>query len=143
MKSERHTMRLGMLMVAAMASLLVACAVEEDDVALDETTTVEKASTVTGVKVTMGTADLAKHAGDGVEIAAGPCRRVTAASIPVYSTATSNTVRCRFLRGDTVTVLGTSSNGRFLSWCPRHTPIEQGVFSWGTLAGTVGVTCPW
>jgi hypothetical protein len=140
MKSERHTTRLGMLMVAAMASLLVACAVEPDDAALDETATVEEASTVT---VTIGNIDMSKPAADRVTIAAGPCRRVTAASIPVYSTATSNTVRCRFLRGDTVTVLGTSSNGRFLSWCPRHTPIEQGVFSWGTLAGTVGVTCPW
>ena len=143
MKSERHTMRLGMLMVAAMASLLVACAVEDDEVAADETAIVEQASTETDVKVAMGTVDLAKPAADGVEIAAGPCRRVTAGSIPVFTTATSNVVRCRFLQGDTVTVLGTSSNGRFLSWCPRRTPIEQGLFSWGTLAGTVGVTCPW
>jgi hypothetical protein len=132
--------RLGLWMVAAMASVLVACAVEDGEVASDETATVEKASTVTGDE--LSTIFLTRDADDEVALAAAPCRRVTAASIPAYSTATSGTVNCRFLRGDTISYIAVS-NGRFLTWCPRHTPPSQGVFSWGTLSGTIEVTCPW
>jgi len=140
---KRHKTRLGMLMVTAVASLLVACAVEGDELTPDETTTTEEASSVPGEEPAIGTIALtANSAVEGVEVGGPPCRRVTASSIPVYTTGTGSTVRCRFLRGDVFSYVA-SGGGRYLTWCPRRTPPGQGVFSWAQGAGTVAVTCPW
>jgi hypothetical protein len=72
-----------------------------------------------------------------------PCKKVTASSIPVFTTAGGSTVRCTFFAGDVFQYEATfTSNGRAETWCPRHTPISQGLISWAQAAGTVNVTCP-
>ena len=137
MKSEKHKTRLGLLMVAAVASLLIACATEEDNLTLEESITTE----VTGEELTIKTATLAESSAIEAAPAPGPCRQVTASSIPVFTTPTSNDVRCRFLRGDIFSYVATF-RGRYETWCPRRTPPEQGVFSWAPEAGSVPVRCP-
>jgi hypothetical protein len=73
------------------------------------------------------------------------CREVTASSIPVYSTATSYTVTCYFYAGDVFEWLLYSNAGggygRYLTWCPRHTSPDQGVYAWAIAAGTTFVFC--
>jgi hypothetical protein len=145
MKNERYQTRLGMLMAAAAASLLIACATEADRLTPSESTTTDEGASVTGADINVGAIDSAMNPAVGaVPAQSSSCRRVTASSIPVYATASGSTVNCRFLKGDFFTILGSTNagGGRYLSWCPRHTPIDQGVLSWAQAAGTVAAACP-
>jgi hypothetical protein len=127
----------GMLMTAT--SLLAACAVDGGQLSPDRSTTTEESS-VTSEEFTIRNASAEDSA---VAPAANHCRRVTASSIPVYTTATGSTVRCRFLNGDVFQYFLVGSPPlRFLSWCPRNVPASQGEFSWAQGSGTVEVTCP-
>lgn len=67
-----------------------------------------------------------------------PCRRVTAASVPVFSTPNGSTVLCTFFRGDVFTNFGqVSPFGRYINWCPRGVPPSQGIEGFVQAAGTV------
>lgn len=142
MKSERNKTIRSMLMVAASASLLAACAMEEGKVAPDEASTTEESSSATGDEFVMRAVSPASSTDVNAVPAASGCRRVTASSIPVYTTATGFTVKCTFFAGDVFQyVLVGSPPLRYLTWCPRHTPPSQGEFSWAQGAGTVAAGC--
>jgi hypothetical protein len=138
---------MGAMMITWLASagLLGGCATDGDpaDEASTEAALTTEAITIRSVESVLATAAMARAATapGGPTTNAVPCRRVTASSIPVFSTATSGTVNCRFLAGDVFQYTAVSSNGRYLTWCPRHTPPEQGVFSWAQGAGTVASGC--
>ena len=127
-----------MLMVAT-TSLLAACAMDGDQLAVDRSITSEESSSVTSDEFTIRNAS----ADSAAAPATGSCRRVTASSIPVYTTGRSSTVRCRFLNGDIFQYfLWGSPPLRYLTWCPRNVPLAEGEFSWAQDAGTVSVPCP-
>ena len=139
MTSERYKTRLGTLMAAVAASLLVACAMEEDTLTPDKSTTTDETSSVTGQEPAIHT--IASNMNFATP-AATLCAKVDAPSIPLYSTASGFTVNCTFLRGDIFSVLAFAANGRLLNWCPRHTPLDQGILSWAPMAGTEPIACP-
>jgi hypothetical protein len=66
-----------------------------------------------------------------------PCRLVTASSIPVFTSQDGSAVLCRFLHGDRFSSLGsTQPFGRFITWCPRGVPVQQGTTGFAQVAGT-------
>ena len=72
------------------------------------------------------------------------CRRVTASSIPVFTTTTGSTVACSFFQGDTFSYFGvvtTGSISRLITWCPRGVPPAQGFTAYAQIAGTVDGGC--
>ena len=144
MKNEGHKKRLGMWMVAAAASLLAACTMEDDKLTAEESTTTKETSPVTGEEFAFRAIDsVTSSAVGGVPAAAFPCRKVTASSIPIFATATGSAVHCTFFAGDVFQYLGTGSPPlRYETWCPRHVPLSQGEISWAQASGTVAVTCP-
>ena len=101
----------------------------------------EATSPATGEEFAFGTVDSATNS--VVPASTFPCRKVTASSIPVFTTATGSTVRCTFFAGDIFEYqIAGSPPLRFETWCPRHTPLSQGVVSWAQGTGTVAITCP-
>lgn len=129
MKSERRKARLNMLLVAAAAISLAACAMEVDgdeEVAPDESATAEEAA-------------------PGTDDEVGPlvsCRRVTASSIPVFTTPSGGTVLCSFFNGDVFSHFGfVSPPGRYITWCPRGVPPSQGTTGYAQASGTVDGGC--
>lgn len=144
MKSEGHRTRLGILMVAAAASLLGACAMEEDKLTPEASTTAKDTSSATDEELASHTIEPATgSAVGGAPAAAFPCRKVTASSIPIFATPTGSAVHCTFFAGDVFQYLSIGNPPlRYETWCPRHVPRSQGEVSWAQAAGTVAVTCP-
>ena len=67
------------------------------------------------------------------------CRRVTASSIPVFSTPGGSAVQCTFLQGDRFSALDQAAPfGRLTTWCPRKVPVSQGTTAYAQFAGTTG-----
>jgi hypothetical protein len=98
-----------------------------------------QAFTAAGHQVTFRTAESGVIANSVTFPGGTGCRRVTASSIPLFSTAAGSTVVCRFLQGDQfiIAALSNDNGGRGLSWCNRGTSPDNGIFSWASLAGTV------
>ena len=153
MKIDRHTTRMRMLMMAAGAISLAACATEMDrDEAAGSEQNARAASELTPdkSKVTeeMSAAEAARLAGASASAdnqlitPRTPCRRVTAGSIPVFTSSSSTTVRCTFRAGDVFSYFAVASPPlRFQTWCPRGVPPAQGTVSWAQGAGTVDGGC--
>lgn len=169
MKIDRRKTRLRMLMMAAGGIFLAACATEVDrDQAAgsqqNEVTGSQQneaagnqqnepaASELTPDKSTvteeMSAAEAALPAGatasadDRLISPRTPCRRVTASSIPVFTSSTSGTVRCTFFAGDVFSYFAAATPPlRFQTWCPRGVPPSQGTVSWAQGAGTVDGGC--
>jgi hypothetical protein len=120
-------------MTLATASLLVSCANDADLSSPEESDSDE-------------TADVAPNPDTATPQRVLGCRQVFVSTIPLYSSATSYTVNCRFLQGDVFQYTAFSKAGgglgRYESWCPRHTPQNRGVPSWAPTAGTGPAPCP-
>lgn len=152
MKSERYKTGLCMLMMAAGASFLAACATdvdghekvasEQNELTADKPTPDQSMATEGAVSAADATTSEKRSTIDGVISPRTPCRRVTASSIPVFTTTTGSTVSCRFLQGDVFSYFGTViANGRFVTWCPRGVPPAQGHEAYAQAAGTVNGGC--
>jgi hypothetical protein len=155
MKSERRKPRLGMLMMAAWASFLVACAMDverdqkpgteqneltADKVTPDESTASEQA--VSASDAEPATASEADSVNDAVVRPRVSCRRVVVSSIPVFTTPSGSTVLCRFFLGDVFSHFGfVSPPGRYITWCPRGVPPAQGTTGYAQASGTVDGGC--
>jgi hypothetical protein len=137
MNIQSYKSSLGMLMTVAAVSLLGACA---EQLTPDAPDTTEQAAAEASQDATLAMPAIDAKADVAVNPAFVPigCRKVTAASIPVFTTAAGSTVRCTFLRGDIFQYQATFiPNNRAETWCPRHTPLANGVISWAQAAGTV------
>ncbi len=156
MKSERRNTRLAMLMMVAGASLFAACTTEmhgddQAQTAQSEVTASPPApdqSKATAVMLPGSQAEPATGASadrtaiDAVVNPRVPCRRVTASSIPVFSSSTGGGVLCTFFQGDVFSEFGQIvSNGRWVTWCPRGVPPSQGTTAFSQNAGTVNGGC--
>jgi hypothetical protein len=158
MKNQRCKARLGMLLLAAGATFVAACAMDPDgdkktrseqsELATDEPTPNESVATEKTVYAKDGedAAGATASAPDGAEgNAVTPrvsCRRVTASSIPVFSTPSGSGVLCRFFAGDRFSHFGfVSPPGRYITWCPRGVPPAQGTTGYAQAAGTVDGGC--
>ncbi|HTE49888.1 MAG TPA: hypothetical protein VK698_03380 [Kofleriaceae bacterium] len=153
MKSERRKARLNRLMVAAAAISLSACAMEGDgdeevggaqnELTADESVTTQKGASVSNTEATAGAAASAESpADDDVVTPRVSCRRVTASSIPVFSTPSGSAVLCSFFQGDVFSHFGfVSPPGRYITWCPRGVPPSQGTTGYAQASGTVDGGC--
>jgi len=153
MKSERRKARLNMLMVAAAAISLSACAMEVDgdeevlseqsEPTPGEPVTTEEAESVSGAERPVGAVDPAERsADDDVVTPLVSCRRVTASSIPVFTTPSGGTVLCSFFNGDVFSHFGfVTPPGRYITWCPRGVPPSQGTTGYAQAGGTVDGGC--
>jgi Flp pilus assembly protein TadG len=153
MKIDRRKTGLRMLMAAAAATSLAACATETDrDEAAGTEQNARAASELTPDKSmmteNMPAAEAARLAGTAASAdkplitPRTPCRRVTASSIPVFTSSSSGTVRCTFFAGDVFSYFAAASPPlRFQTWCPRGVPPAQGTVSWAQGAGTVDGGC--
>ena len=87
-------------------------------------------------------ADETSQSSDNVISPRVSCRRVTASSIPVFTTPGGSTVLCRFLQGDRFSFFEvTAPLNRLTTWCPRGVPVSQGTTGYAQLAGTVDGGC--
>jgi len=158
MKSKKFETGLAMLMMAAGVGLVAACTTEmrgEDQAQSAQSDVTANATTPDQPKATEVTlpdspAELApgaaapanRSAADGVINPRVPCRRVTASSIPVFSSPTGGGVLCTFFQGDVFSEFGQIvSNGRWVTWCPRGVPPSQGTTAYAQNAGTVNGGC--
>jgi hypothetical protein len=147
-----------MWMMAAGATLLAACTMEVDgqekapseqsQLAADELTPDQSMATeaaVSGSHAGLAADALASaksSAIDGVIHPRIPCRRVTATSVPVFSSPNGSGVLCRFFQGDVFTNFGqVLPSGRYINWCPRGVPPAQGTEGFVQAAGTVASGC--
>ncbi len=158
MKSKRCKSGLDMLAMAAAATLLAACAMEADDhektrseqnqLTAEEVMPDQSAATEGVVAESQaalaagGVASTNSSAIDGAIQPRATCRRVTATSVPVFTSPGGSAVLCRFLKGDVFVNFGqVSPFGRYINWCPRGVPPNQGTEGFVQQAGTTASGC--
>jgi hypothetical protein len=145
MKSKRFKATLSMLMMAAGAASLAACAMEADaDQQAQSAQSVLAADEQTPAEQTPAEAtDSATNATDETDPRVS-CRVVTASSIPVFSAPAGTGVLCRFPRGTRFSHFGpviTPFGTRYITWCPLGVPPSQGTTGYAQGAGTVDGGC--
>jgi len=152
MKSQRHNMRLSMLMMTAGAASLAACAMPADPdkeaasdqsvPAANEQTPDESAAAAnnSGNEQTPDESTTAAKASASEVTPRVSCRLVVVSSIPVFTTPTSNVVRCRFPLNTRFSHFGAAGN-RWITWCPLGVPPSQGTTSFAQNAGTIDGGC--
>ena len=141
MKSRQRKTRLSvLLMTAAGAAFLAACAMEDANKEAQSGHSVPAADEQTPEEAT----DPATTPNDVVTPRVS-CRRVTASSIPVFRAPNSNSVLCRFLQGDKFSyfevVQASGFPARLTTWCPRGVPPSQGITGYAQISGTVDGGC--
>jgi hypothetical protein len=140
-KSKRRNMTLGMLIMAAGAASLAACATEVD---ADKEVQSEQ-SVLTADEQTPDPSIASPDSSANEVTPRVSCRRVTASSIPVFTAPNSNTVLCRFFAGDKFSyfnvVQASGFPARLTTWCPRGVPPAQGTTGYAQISGTVDGGC--
>jgi hypothetical protein len=151
MNRQMHRTTLGMLMMAAAASLLVACEMEapvgeqpgtKPAPTSDESLATDHTSSVTGAGATEPVRSEEDSSLEDLATTARSCRQVISGSaLPIFAHPTGGDVSCFFLSGDIFENRGRIGN-RFTTWCPRKTPPNQGRAAYAPETGTLPVRCP-
>jgi hypothetical protein len=140
-KCIRRNTTLSMLILAAGAGFLAACATEVD---ADKEARSEQSVLTTDEQTPDESTAPAQSSADEATPRVS-CRRVTASSIAVFTAPNSNSVLCRFFAGDRFSyfnvVQAPGFPARLTTWCPRGVPPAQGTTGYAQISGTVDGGC--